>query len=64
MLLGAVWSLLFSAAFLISAVQSPEANLTAIVAYGKDAILFTLMASAYRAMWQQEQKDVSSDDED
>jgi len=65
MLFGAIWSVLFASAFLISAFQQPESNLTAIVAYGKDAILFTLMASANRDMWHQHQKDmVLNEDEE
>ena len=58
MLFGAIWSVLFASAFLISAIQQPESNLTDIVAYGKDAILFTLIASANRDMWRQQQKDM------
>jgi hypothetical protein len=62
MAFGAVWSVMFASAFLISAIQHPESNLTAIVAYGKDAVLFTLMASAHRDMWHQQQKDMALDE--
>lgn len=64
MLIAAIWSLMFSMAFLISAVQHPEANLTAIAAYGKDAVLFTLLASAHRDMWHQQQKEATADDQE
>lgn len=63
MLLAALWSLMFAIAFCISATRYPEANLTAIAAYGKDAILFTLMASAYRDMWHQQQRVTENEEE-
>lgn len=40
------WSFCFGGAFLISAVQYPEANLTAVATYGKDGVIFVLMAMA------------------
>ena len=46
--LSGIWSILFGGAFLASAIQSPNANLTAIAVYGKDAVIFLLLASANR----------------
>ena len=46
--LSGIWSILFSGAFLASALQNPNANLTAIAAHGKDAVIFLLLASANR----------------
>lgn len=45
-----VWSFAFGGAFLISAIQHSDANLTAMAAYGKDGVLFILMASVNRMM--------------
>lgn len=45
-----VWSFAFGGAFLISSIQYPEANLTAMVTYGKDAVLFLLMANVHRML--------------
>lgn len=45
-----VWSFAFGGAFLISAIQHSNANLTAMAAYGKDGVLFILMASVHRMM--------------
>lgn len=44
MFMAGVWSFAFGGAFLVSAVQYPEANITAMVTYGKDGVLFVLMA--------------------
>lgn len=62
MIIAAVWSTMFAGAFLISAIQSPESNLTAIVAYGKDAVLFTLLAAGFRDLWHQQQKENANED--
>ena len=48
MWLSGLWSMFFATAFAISALRDPHANLTAMVAYGKDAILFILIAVIYR----------------
>ena len=43
-LLGGLWSGALSTSFLLSAVDSPQGNLTAIVVYGKDAIAYIIFA--------------------
>lgn len=50
MFMAGVWSFAFCGAFLVSAVQYPDANLTAIATYGKDGLLFLLMALAHQAL--------------
>lgn len=47
---GGAWSFAFGGAFLISSVQYPNANLTAMVTYGKDGVLFILMAIVLRVL--------------
>lgn len=42
------WSFFFAMSFARSAATLPDANLTAINAYGKDALLYLLLAVAYR----------------
>lgn len=44
MFLSGVWCFAFGGAFLVSAMQYPEANLTGMTAYGKDGVIFVLMA--------------------
>lgn len=44
----ALWSAFFAISFLLSAVNSPTANFTAIAVYGKDAVMFILVAEFYR----------------
>jgi predicted neutral ceramidase superfamily lipid hydrolase len=41
--LASVWSFFFAITFLRSAIDIPEANLTAIAAYGKDGVLFMVI---------------------
>lgn len=50
MFFSGVWSFAFGGAFLISAAQNPDANLTAIATYGKDAVIFIIVAAANFAM--------------
>lgn len=42
-----VWSSFFCLAFLLSAIRDPQANFTAVFAYGKDTLMFVLVAVAY-----------------
>ena len=56
-----IWSLLFASAFLVSAIQDPEANLTAIAVHFKDAVLFLLLASAFRDLANQQKQDREQD---
>lgn len=48
MALCGVWSMFFAISFGISAIEHNDANFTAMVAYGKDAVLFLLIAVIYR----------------
>ena len=57
-----VWSMAFGIAFLVSAIQFEDANLTAIAAYTTLGTLFLLMASAQRILAKTlPTKDVTSD---
>jgi hypothetical protein len=56
-----VWSFAFGGAFLVSSIQYPEANLTAMVTYGKDAVLFILMAVVHRMLAQIKTKPEAND---
>lgn len=50
MFLGGAWSFAFGGSFLISSIQHENANLTAMVTYGKDGVLFVLMAMVHRML--------------
>lgn len=63
MLLSGLWSFIFAGGFLISAIQSLDANLTAIAAYSKDAVLFVLLAAAHRDLAKQQKQDRDTDAE-
>lgn len=55
-----LWSLSFGTAFLLSAANYPNANLTAIATYGKDAVLFFLMASVMAKLRKQSRLEASN----
>lgn len=59
MTLAGVWSMFFAIAFLVSALEHEQANVTAVAVYTKDAILFLLTANAQRilAKYPAEQKE-------
>ena len=46
--MASAWSALFAVAFAVSASKFPEANLTAMWTYGKDAVLFVVLAVVLR----------------
>lgn len=48
--IAGLWSMAFAIAFLSSALKYPEANVTAVAVYGKDAVLFILVALAQRLL--------------
>lgn len=57
-----IWSLLFASAFLVSAMQNSEANLTAIAAYFRDTVLFLFLSSAHRDLAKQQKQDRELDE--
>lgn len=50
MFISGAWCFAFGGAFLISSIQYPNANLTAMIAYGKDGVLFIMMATTHRML--------------
>lgn len=47
--LAGVWSMCFALSFGIAAYNSPEANITAVMVYGKDALIFITFAAVFHS---------------